>query len=191
MAAKLLSGSAAPKGSGDSHARKHTTCRCVVAAKFGDCHTIYACSPEQILWTTPSSRRSAFSFAKIVTYVVTPTIMLLLLCAAVLQLRKEHPHEIYAIWYIFFLFFLIFFALYLYAEAHQQKITQILGPSFESALKAVYTTLTELDDELLLVGAVLYLGIAPQLLTYLFSGLYRHRFEKPAKSARRFIRKPI
>jgi hypothetical protein len=108
---------------------------------------------------------------EVVQYTIIPTIMFLLLFAAVLDMRKKYPHEIYAIWYIFFLFFLIFLALYLYAESEHQQITEILGPSYVGTLKAIQKTLTTVEDELLLVGAIVYLGIAPQLLTYVISGL--------------------
>jgi hypothetical protein len=52
-----------------------------------------------------------------------------------------------------------------------QKITAILGPPFVKTLEFIYKTLTEIDGELLLVGTIVYLGTAPQLFTYLLSGI--------------------
>ncbi|MGY4257685.1 hypothetical protein ACVI1L_004753 [Bradyrhizobium sp. USDA 4516] len=86
-------------------------------------------------------------------------------------MRRNYPHEIYAIWYIFSLFFLIFFALYVVAEKKGQRVTEVLGPSFVETLQAIHGMLTNVQDELLLVGTIVYLGVAPQLLTYVLSGL--------------------
>jgi hypothetical protein len=107
----------------------------------------------------------------IVFLYIVPVFMILLLSASIFEMRKKYPHEIYAIWYIFFLFFLIFFALYYAAALKHQEITELMGPSFVSALEGVIKTLTTVQDELIFVGAIVYLGIVPQLLTYVFSGI--------------------
>jgi hypothetical protein len=99
------------------------------------------------------------------------SLILVILFVANSEMRKNYPHEIYVIWYIFSLFFLIFFALYVVAEKKGQRITEVLGPSFVETLQAIHDTLTNVQDELLLVGTIVYLGIAPQLLTYVLSGL--------------------
>lgn len=98
-------------------------------------------------------------------------VLLLFLGAAIFELRRDYPHEIYGIWYIFFLFFLLFGALYFIAEKENTEVVEALGPSFVAALSAVHHMLTDLQGELLLVAAIVYVGILPQLLTYLFSGL--------------------
>jgi hypothetical protein len=93
------------------------------------------------------------------------------LVGSIAELNRQHSREIYAIWYVFSFFFLLFFALYFFTEREGKEITDVLGPSSAETLKAVYNYLTNIQDELLLVAAVLYLAIAPQLLTYVLSGL--------------------
>ena len=97
--------------------------------------------------------------------------LLVLLVGSIGELNRQHSGEIYAIWYVFSFFFLLFFALYLTAEREGKEVTDVLGPSSAETLKAVYNYLTNIEDELLLVAAVVYLAIAPQLLTYVLSGL--------------------
>jgi hypothetical protein len=93
------------------------------------------------------------------------------LIGSIAELNRQHSREIYAIWYVFSFFFLLFFALYFSAKREGKEITDLLGPSSAATLKAVYDYLTNIQDELLLVAAVVYLAIAPQLLTYVLSGL--------------------
>src|SRR5437016_4716816 len=105
------------------------------------------------------------------TDVVIAAFILAFLYAQVLALRQHHSQEIYAIWYVFSLFGLIFLALHVAAEREGKEVTDILGPSWSTTLKVVYRSLTEFTDELLLVGAFVYLAIGPQLLTYFLAGL--------------------
>jgi hypothetical protein len=97
--------------------------------------------------------------------------LLFALVDSILRLRRQFPHDIYAIWYVFSFFFLLFFSLYLFAEKDGKAVTDVLGPSLAPTLNAAYGYLTKVDDELWLVGAIVYLGIFPQLLTYLLGGL--------------------
>jgi hypothetical protein len=82
-----------------------------------------------------------------------------------LALSRKHPRELYLLWYIFSFFFLLFLALNLIAMLKGQELNDLLGQ-----FAFVYGYLTNDQDELLLVTAVVYLGIGPQLLSYLLSG---------------------
>jgi hypothetical protein len=86
--------------------------------------------------------------------------------AACSAISERHARELYLLWYIFFFFFLLFFALNLAARWTDQELNAFLG---EFAF--VYGWLTNPVDELLFAGAVFYLGIGPQLLTYFVSGI--------------------
>ena len=91
--------------------------------------------------------------------------------AFIFELRRRHSSGVYAIWYIFSFFLLLFFALYYYAERERTELTHLLGPSWVSTLEFVHHMLTDVEGEVQLVVAVLYLAVAPQLLTYLLSGI--------------------
>ena len=97
--------------------------------------------------------------------------LLLFISGAIHELKQRHSPEIYTIWYIFSFFLLLFFALYYFAEKEGTEVTHVLGPSYTETLTLVHHTLTDVRGELLLVAAVVYLAIIPQLLTYLLSGL--------------------
>jgi hypothetical protein len=99
------------------------------------------------------------------------TVFLFLMIGSVSNLRRHNSLEIFAIWYVFSLLLLIFLALYFFAEKSSQEITDLLGPSYTGILKLIYNSLTNVSAELLLVSAFVYIGIIPQLLTYLLSGL--------------------
>jgi hypothetical protein len=99
------------------------------------------------------------------------TVLASLLFGSIYGMKNNYSYEIYVIWYVFFFSLLLFVALHIFAETKQQKITEVLGPSFVSALETINKALTTLDDELLLAGAIVYIGIVPQLLTYVCSGL--------------------
>jgi hypothetical protein len=98
-------------------------------------------------------------------------VTLLYLSTANHALSRNHPQETYAIWYIFSFFLLLFLALYSFAEREGKEIFDILGPSYADMLKFAYHMLTDVKGELILVAAVVYLAIGPQLLTYVLSGL--------------------
>jgi hypothetical protein len=87
------------------------------------------------------------------------------------NLRQHYSLEIFAIWYVFSFLLMIFIALYFFAEKSGQEITDLLGPSYAGILKFIYNSITNVHDELLLVSVFVYIGIVPQLLTYLLSGL--------------------
>ena len=82
-----------------------------------------------------------------------------------LVLSRKHPREFYLIWYIFSLMLFLFFALHLTAGLAGRDLTDFMGQ-----FAFVYVWMTNDKDEMLLVGATLYLEIGPQLLTYLICG---------------------
>jgi hypothetical protein len=98
-------------------------------------------------------------------------IALVLIINSISELKYRHSGEIYVIWYIFFLLFLLFFLLYIFAENSGKEVTDVFGPALSGILKFIYSSLTNVDEELGLVGILVYLGVGPQLLTYILSGL--------------------
>lgn len=90
-----------------------------------------------------------------------------ILIPAASAISQRHAGELYLLWYLFSLFFLLFFALNFAAGWSHQELRDFLGN-----FAFVYDWLTDASGELLFAGAVIYLGIGPQLLTYLLSGLF-------------------
>ena len=86
-------------------------------------------------------------------------------------MRKKNSREIYIIWYIFSFSFLLFFGLHIAAWAHNYHLTQMCG-SYEGMCKAIYGSLTAVEDELYLLAAVTGVILGPQLLTYVLSGIF-------------------
>jgi hypothetical protein len=98
-------------------------------------------------------------------------LVLILMAGSISKLRREHSLEIYAIWYVFSLLFLIFLALYAISERTGKEITDLFGEPYADAMRFVYNSLTNVQDELVLVFAFVYLAVAPQILAYILSGL--------------------
>jgi hypothetical protein len=96
--------------------------------------------------------------------------ILTFLSGAIYEMRLRHSAEIFAIWYVFWFFILTFGALYFIAESQSKEVTDVLGTSFSGTLKWFLDAFTDLGGEMKLVGAFIYLGIVPQLFTYVFSG---------------------
>lgn len=92
-----------------------------------------------------------------------------LLWLSIFKLRREYASEIYLIWYIFSFAFMLFFGLHMVAQQAHVDLPEIFGPWGKDAFKVAYGWLTNVDDELMLVAAILWLGIGPQLLTYFLS----------------------
>jgi len=87
--------------------------------------------------------------------------------SAASAIGQRHSRELYLLWYIFSFFFLLFLALNLAARWTDQELNDFLGK-----FALVYGWLTNGKDELLFAAGIIYLGIGPQLLTYLLSGLF-------------------
>jgi hypothetical protein len=75
------------------------------------------------------------------------------------------------IWYIFSFAFLLFLGLHIAAWENNYRLTQMCG-SYEGMCKAIYGSLTAVEDELYLLAAVTGLVLGPQLLTYVLSGIF-------------------
>lgn len=99
------------------------------------------------------------------TFVLVTSIIIYV--PASLILSRKYPREFYLLWYIFSFMLFLFFALHLAAGLAGKELKDFLGP-----FTFVYTAMTSENDEMLLVGSVLYLGLGPQLLTYLLCGPY-------------------
>lgn len=65
----------------------------------------------------------------------------------------------------------IFIELYFWANQDKKERTEVFGPSYADLFKSIYYYFTNLNNELLLVAAFVYIGIGPQFLTYFLSGL--------------------
>jgi hypothetical protein len=98
-------------------------------------------------------------------------LLLILMAGSISKLRRDHSLEIYAIWYVFSLLFLIFLALDTISERTGKEITNLFGEPYAGAMKFVYNSLTNVEDELMLVSTFVYLAVAPQILAYILSGL--------------------
>lgn len=82
-------------------------------------------------------------------------------------ISRRHPRELYLLTYIFSLVFLLFFALNFAAGWTNRELKDFLG-----RYAFIYEMLTSTDDEIILVAGVLYLGIGPQVVTYIFTGVF-------------------
>ena len=98
-------------------------------------------------------------------------LLLILMAGSISKLSRDHFLEIYAIWYVFSLLFLIFLALHAISGRTGKEITDLFGEPYAGAMKLVYNSLTNVQDELVLVSAFVYLAVAPQILAYILSGL--------------------
>jgi hypothetical protein len=98
------------------------------------------------------------------------SILIFALYLSLRQLKDAHSREIYAIWYVFSLFFVIFSGLAYIATIKQIKVIAVCG-EYASTCRAMIGWLVNVNDELILVGSLFAIGIIPQLLTYLLSGL--------------------
>ncbi|MGJ5075504.1 hypothetical protein [Bradyrhizobium oligotrophicum] len=86
-------------------------------------------------------------------------------------LRKSHPQEIYMTWYVFSLFFLVFGAITILTIKSRVELTDVFGPSQAHLLKTLYGYLTDYEGEMVLVAVFFGIAVAPQLVTYVLSGL--------------------
>lgn len=92
------------------------------------------------------------------------------MASAIAGLRRDHAREIYAIWYLFSLALSIFFVLNLLAAGSGVALTDVLGPAWARSMSRIYDALTNLRDELWLVGGFVFLAIVPQIVAYILSG---------------------
>jgi hypothetical protein len=82
-----------------------------------------------------------------------------------------YAREIYLIWYLNCFFFVLLFGMGLIAEKKNVHLTAVCG-SYESTCHFVYDMLTNINDELALLGAIFVLAVIPQLMTYFISGVF-------------------
>ncbi len=97
-------------------------------------------------------------------------LLLSALILSVWQLKDTHSREVYVIWYAFSLFFVIFLGFGFFATQSGNEVTTVCG-QYADTCKTLFKYLTGVHDELILVGSLLAIGILPQLLAYLLSGL--------------------
>lgn len=82
-----------------------------------------------------------------------------------LILGRKHTRECYLLWYVFSLMFLLFLPLTVAAASKRQLLSDYLGD-----YAFIYDSLTNPGHELLLILGIIYIGLGPQLLTYVLSG---------------------
>ena len=78
--------------------------------------------------------------------------------------------DIYVIWYINTFFFLLFYGLGVATKLQGVSLLDVCG-SYKDACSLVYDMLTNSEHEFLLFYVLIALALAPQILTYLLSGL--------------------
>jgi hypothetical protein len=98
-------------------------------------------------------------------------IQLLLIWALICTLRRNHPGEVYAIWYAWSFFFILFLGLGFIANSNNISIVDVCGTR-KDACSSIYKTLTDIGEELEFLTTIVTLALVPQLLTYLISGLF-------------------
>jgi hypothetical protein len=84
-------------------------------------------------------------------------------------LRKDHPTEVYVVWYAFSLFFVVFSFLSAYAWKNNKTVNDIFGQFAWG--EWVYNWLTDWNADVWLVLVFLGLVVLPQLSAYLLSGI--------------------
>lgn len=96
---------------------------------------------------------------------ISSLLILVVLYISIALLRRSHAHHVHTLWYIFFLTTCLYTVvlLYLYATA-----SHLLDASL---LEAVRSTLVDSKGELYLVGTIIFLGIVPQILSFVVSGI--------------------
>jgi hypothetical protein len=94
-------------------------------------------------------------------------VALALLVPSIWSLRKTHAQEIYIVWYVFSFFFVLFLPLHVAALADPP----ILGETAEQLAIGAFRFLSDVRSEEILVAAIIWLAVAPQLVTYFLSGL--------------------
>ena len=108
--------------------------------------------------------------AEIVVLLIFMAIFIVLLTGSVWGLSRDHPTEVFTIWYAFSLLFVIFFALYLIADTTKRDVTEIFGPTYTELFKTIFDEMTNLSAEIKLVAVGVYVSVLPQLLAYFLSG---------------------
>jgi hypothetical protein len=86
-------------------------------------------------------------------------------------MARRWPRETYLVCFIYSFFFLLFLALGIAAHKIGVGVTELCG-SYSGTCKWIYNTLTNVEEEVLLVEIVLAAIIGPQILTYFISGLF-------------------
>jgi len=87
-------------------------------------------------------------------------------------LRNKHPNEVYAIWLVFSFMFCIFLPLAWYAESRPNAELVDACFSYKETCRGIYKTLTDVEEELKLVGIFVAITIAPQILAYILAGVW-------------------
>ncbi|UPK15807.1 hypothetical protein IVA93_37495 (plasmid) [Bradyrhizobium sp. 155] len=90
---------------------------------------------------------------------------------AIYAMRRNHPGEVYVIWYACSFFFILFFGLTLLARVNGIGIYEICGTHKETC-QSIYDHLTDPKGEIAFLGVMVGLALGPQLMTYLISALW-------------------
>jgi hypothetical protein len=96
-------------------------------------------------------------------------IFLLILCLSILLIRRTHARHVHILWYLFFLSFCLFSGslLYLYNNAVRDA-----GFVSVKQLTSLLHLFGDVEGELYFVTAIIIVGIVPQLLSFIISGLF-------------------
>ena len=98
---------------------------------------------------------------------LTGLIALVLLCVSIIVLRREHAHHVHNLWYIFFLTASCYSVLLLYLFDTSSDHTSAMD------LFTLYIPfVTDIKGELYLVTGIIIIGILPQVISFIISGIF-------------------
>lgn len=87
-------------------------------------------------------------------------------------LRNKYPHEAYVIWLVFSFLFSIFLPLAFIADRSTYTDLADVCGSYRATCTSIYSTLTNVNEELELVAIFAAITIAPQILAYFLAGVW-------------------
>jgi hypothetical protein len=93
-----------------------------------------------------------------------------ILSGAIFYMRKRHAHKVYVIWLVISFFFTAFLGPAIYAYKKDLGLEEICG-AYEQRCTQLITSLTTINDELVLLAVFIGITVVPQLLAYFFSAL--------------------
>jgi hypothetical protein len=98
---------------------------------------------------------------------LTGLIALVVLCVSIIILRREHAHHVHNLWYIFFLTVICYSVLLIYLFDTNGDHTSAMN------LFDLYVPFaTDVKGEFYLVTGIVVLGILPQVISFIISGIF-------------------
>lgn len=100
-------------------------------------------------------------------------VLVVVLCAAIAMVRRDHPHHVHTLWYLFSLTLcsVSVLFLYIYKNAVSIQNTPLSGMPGRVAVMFLGASM-DVREELLILGTFAALFILPQILSYFISGVF-------------------